>query len=489
MAVACVADFLTGSCGAESSADTYGSLVSTTYVSMLGRQPTSAESEACIRQLERTGVGALACVYRRLARSPEFVNKLSPLNQVDTIEFLYVHVLRRKSDEFGRKFWSGYLRNHNRSALVERFFCSLEFVWYIRSLVKSTLARSEVDAGLLAFAKDKRSAHEHFMKALSAGALLPEVYQYDAECLAALGRPKERMELLNTALNKFDNLPDLYRLRGETFARMGNMSRARADLTKAVRLDPVAEYLTSVIDDDEKKSDLQAALHDTTEALRAEPDNPQLLSRRAHYLFDNRQYDQAIVDLSRLITTHPDSIESYEFRAQCYVKTEQYQLGLDDLNHYIAQRPTSVAYMHRAECKRTLGLLAAAIEDYTQAIKIVGAPQGARGYRYRASAYNRIGKYKESLQDYKNYLSGHPDDDAARLEAAELMLQTGHAEQALVEINKAMSYKQSQSAFRLRALCYERLKKPDLAARDRKKEREMSRQFLPEPYNRLPGIE
>ena len=104
--------------------------------------------------------------------------------------------------------------------------------------------------------------------------------------------------------------------------------------------------------------------------LRSDPDNYNVLFRRAHLFYGQNQYNQAMADISKALPLIPKSdsdllCQAYTLRANIYLMTGDNQAALDDLTEACRLDPTSYTLLYqKANTEYLLGNYSEAKEDY-----------------------------------------------------------------------------------------------------------------------------
>ncbi len=256
-----------------------------------------------------------------------------------------------------------------------------------------------------------------------------------------------------------------------------------------------------------------AALKDYALCLEMDPENQEVLSARSLCHKTNGNYDAAIKDCTALLEINPGCVEALEIRAECHLLNRNPHAALADWNRRINlfltdddEDPLN-AYLSRGNCHRMLGNLEAAIEDYTQCLKINDEDQSAaeamafRGECYRLQGndvkalddfeksladifdlphqleafilsrkgefYRLKGKNEDALKDFQRCLLIDPADDAVKAfvfaRMADCHLQVGDLEAASRDLKTCFELKpdQSNQAFAITRLGWFHLKKGD----------------------------
>lgn len=75
---------------------------------------------------------------------------------------------------------------------------------------------------------------------------------------------------------------------------------------------------------------LHSLLETCNEQLKQEPENWDLIKLRGVLNNVVGQYDEAILDLSRIINHYPNDVSAYYVRSHCYFSKQQYALAKQD---------------------------------------------------------------------------------------------------------------------------------------------------------------
>lgn len=134
--------------------------------------------------------------------------------------------------------------------------------------------------------------------------------------------------------------------------------------------------------------------------------------QRASDAFTNANYEQAVSDFSLVILLNPTFYEPYIKRAQSYIQLEEYDLAMVDLDH-VLKLPTAddatrgQAYVARAEIYRDQNNMPAALADFAAAIR--ETPEEPQAYYERGQIYIDQAEYDKALRDMKQVASIAPD--------------------------------------------------------------------------------
>lgn len=178
-----------------------------------------------------------------------------------------------------------------------------------------------------------------------------------------------------------------------------------------------------------------------TDRLKQDPDNIDLLKRRAYDFHQLHEDEGEFDDLDRILELNPDSAFALGGRASLYEKFGEWQLALQDTEHFLKLKPDdsqmlnnqawclaklgrfeeSVKWVKQSLALRKhpftldtlgyayvgLGEYQKAVDAYSQALDM--APQQLASLRGRAVAYRCLGKKELSQKDLDTQIAIDPD--------------------------------------------------------------------------------
>jgi len=173
-------------------------------------------------------------------------------------------------------------------------------------------------------------------------------------------------------------------------------------------------------------------------ALKIDPTDAWSLCKRAQAKRECEDLASALVDINKAIAINPKLSEFYFQQAQIYSDMQKHDLAMQALTTGISQHDDNVGwwfYSNRAHLYELKGNYARALSDLSEAVRL--SPKDG-GIRYdRAVVYFHQGRYQEAVNDLTVASASKNVDDKNR-------------------------------TLQLRAQCYDKLGKTDLAAKDRK---------------------
>jgi len=126
-------------------------------------------------------------------------------------------------------------------------------------------------------------------------------------------------------------------------------------------------------------------------------------------LFDQKNYDGAIQELTEAIRLDPNLAEAYAYRARAYNGKSDYDRALSDANKSIQLNPRlAMGYFMRGYAYGNRKDYDRAIADYTEAIKF--DPNYVNAYSNRGLAYYNKKDYDRAIADFTDMIRLDPNN-------------------------------------------------------------------------------
>jgi tetratricopeptide (TPR) repeat protein len=213
-----------------------------------------------------------------------------------------------------------------------------------------------------------------------------------------------------------DSLPYAYLYRGKAHAALKEAAAAMADFTSALKASPqlahahyglgliykaredwphaIAEF-TRTIDSEAEDADIDDFTADSEGSLRAAA-----LTERGYAIFKSGDDKKSLADFDAASKACPTCSAPWRDKALALDVEQRSADALAAANKAIALDPrSSPAFLVRGVVNAHSGKAAAAVGDYTEAIRLL--PSFNLPYRMRASAYAALGKRQEAAADSK----------------------------------------------------------------------------------------
>ncbi len=179
-----------------------------------------------------------------------------------------------------------------------------------------------------------------------------------------------------------------YKLRGESYAKIGDYDRAITSFHRAIHLDPDnADYY---------------CLRGVSHAKKGEYDRTITEKDR------DREYDRAINDFDRAIEINPDNANYYYERGKCRTKKGNLDKAIADFTQAIEKNPNEADYYYsRSLCYANIGDQENENKDFARAIELY--PNNANYYFKRGTSYADKGDYDMAIKDFDRAIQLDPN--------------------------------------------------------------------------------
>ncbi len=158
--------------------------------------------------------------------------------------------------------------------------------WYVNSISTENL----LGVAHLQSLENPEQALVHFQNALKENDKDPDNYYWAAKALDALGKKKEEIELLETAVKKTPGYSFLHCDLGLVYAQMGNFKRAEEELLKSIEISPYQEVAyINLAQIKAAKKDPRAAIEYMESAMELSPLQDDLYDTYGKMLLDMGQ--------------------------------------------------------------------------------------------------------------------------------------------------------------------------------------------------------
>lgn len=196
------------------------------------------------------------------------------------------------------------------------------------------------------------------------------------------GEFDQAIDELTQTITEDPSRETVYRFRGSAYLqratwwnRPDDLTRAVADLSRAVKFDPHDSFAYSTLGQTYfRMGDMRKAREAFDNALRDAPRDYTSLKFRGYILLTTKEYDRAIEDFTNALEIFPKDMEVLMKRGDAYLEKGEYASALADYNTVHDMSPSHPApYKGMSEVKRRQGRLEEAIELDRQANKLASS--------------------------------------------------------------------------------------------------------------------
>lgn len=262
-----------------------------------------------------------------------------------------------------------------------------------------------------------------------------------------------------------------YSMRASIYSAKGDLDRAIADVSDALKINPRNVSLYGVRAElYARKSEPKRALADYDKAVEYAPRSVSTYIARGNFLHDQHEDVRAVQDFERVIDLDPTTrqLAIVYFNLGIIHSEKNADQAMIDYGKVIesAVVPLNIkALINHAALLEKKSDFAGAIADYDQLLKL--APQFADVYGSRARAYRALGKFNESLSDYTVQIARNPRDARAYDNRGDTYYVLGQYDLAIADYSVAIDAdKEFSYAYFDRGKAYEAKQETDLAIKD-----------------------
>lgn len=212
----------------------------------------------------------------------------------------------------------------------------------------------------------------------------------------SFGQEKVQSNLLNDQKLKSGNFEDAI-LEYSNYIK-SNPSNYKAFLLRGIAKSSLGKFSYAILD------------YDTSISLYKKDYLPYYI--RSESYFDLGRYDESLNDLKIVLKLKPNYSNAFHRLSKNYLNKSDTLKSLLYLDSAILYDPNAFeSMMDRVEINLNLKKYGAAISDLNRIVKANPDYQNGLAFIKRGFAYTQIGRFKEGILDYDNYLKKNPSPD------------------------------------------------------------------------------
>ncbi len=210
------------------------------------------------------------------------------------------------------------------------------------------------------------------------------------------------------------NSADAHLGRGYAFLRKGKLNQSVADFTKSIELNP--KFTAAYFDRgaaylDMGRNDL--AIADEDQALALDPNQAGAYVVRGLAYSRKGGSNEAIADYSKAIVLKPGVPNAYSYRASAFLRQNRFDEAVADTTKALELQPESAAaHNDRAWALHLKGENALALPYAEKAVAL--GPGSAPAVETRAEIYEKLGRTRDAIADYRAVLAIDDHQQLAR---------------------------------------------------------------------------
>lgn len=199
------------------------------------------------------------------------------------------------------------------------------------------------------------------------------IYFTLAQCLTGKKEYPKALTVLNELHERKPGDPEILFLRGDTYMALGNRDMAWSDFHMALQLAPkFTQALARLVQLQKANGVDVASTKEMIEEHVIRSDNHLgHIFLLATFLFDNKQYDDALVALNTVTQANPKAIDAHNLAARIHILQDNRDKAIEEYRSSLAANPKSVGtMMNLAQLLDAAGEKEEARELYTKIIDI-----------------------------------------------------------------------------------------------------------------------
>ena len=192
------------------------------------------------------------------------------------------------------------------------------------------------------------------------------------------------------------------------------------------------------------KKDIQGALSCLDEAIKLNPNNPQLYLNRGFVKHVIHDYEDAMADYNHALDINPNYAFAYNNRGVLKVSLNDINGAMEDYAKALSINPKYAdVYYNRGNLKYMTDDLSGALDDYNLAIEY--NPKDSEAYNNRGVVKRRLNYNVGALSDYSQAIAINPKDSIAYANRGRLKKLYFDNEGAAIDLNQAVALAENQA--------------------------------------------
>lgn len=304
----------------------------------------------------------------------DYVLSIQYFNQaIQAKPYLAQPYFYRAVAKFNLEDYSGAEADASKAIEINPFLAD---AWEVRGAARHNLGKNEL-------------AIEDYDEALRALPRNKQIMFNRSLALAALKRYEQADSSITALLTHYPNFDNAYTARAAVRCELTDTAGARADLEKAIGINPNATnaYLMRAEIAVKSDNDYPAAIADLDQAIKLSPKEAGYYVTRANLKYNINDYFGAMDDYSYALELDPGQKAALYNRAMLRTEVSDLDNALADYNRIIGIDPDNeLAYYNRAIILSEKGDLRGAIADISRIIDLyptLGLPYAIRGEWYK----------------------------------------------------------------------------------------------------------
>ena len=311
-------------------------------------------------------------------------------------------------------------------------------------------------------ARQGRLAVEALSQAIGFDPANSQLFHMRADVYALMGEYASARADYSLAIQSDPKNADLHNARGYFLMTRGLGTEALTDFNRALALNPqlaVAWNNRGLIRLAEK--DHEAAIADFTKAADLDSNYADALNNRGFAKMKYGQLDAALIDLQQTVRLKPDYTTAWNNCGLVYMQQEKYKEAVAAFSEAVKLSPMDARWLkHRRSAWQKLENFDQAnadaqkirwLEGVSQLTQLASEKPGdPEVWIHRAEHLAKGSEFAAAIQDYSRAIAIQPAHTEALTGRAHACLQSGDAQNAITDCDKALSVERSTAAYSIR---------------------------------------
>lgn len=263
------------------------------------------------------------------------------------------------------------------------------------------------------------------------------LYMYRSSAYFNLGNNEKCIEDADKALLYLPNNKDIHNVKGIALLNIGRYEEALQVMNQALAIDP--DFAFGYNNRGNAKDSLgrhHEAIADYDKAISINSNYWVAYLNRARTKTKIKDYESALEDFNIVISKEPNNYDAYRYLADMKYANDENIEAIEAYSKSIELHPTEGALNNRGNAREQMGDYQGAIDDYTDALKLVG--DLAYIYCNRGFAKTNMLDYDGALLDFEKSIDLDPNHYKAYNNRAELEMARYNNENALLDLLKCI---------------------------------------------------
>jgi tetratricopeptide (TPR) repeat protein len=256
--------------------------------------------------------------------------------------------------------------------------------------------------------------------------------------LLLAGLPTEATNCCQHALAIDPIHADSLRLMGEICLHSGQLDQAIEWVSRAIRIEPKAEYVATLGTVLQRSGRLAEALKAFEKAISIEPENAELWKNFGVVLIDLNHPDEALSGLQQALKLRPRYVDAANLSGLILYRKKRHAEALEFLNLSLEVEPAQAdALQARALVLLNLRRFEEALADNHQSQLL--NPRDADTHINQGTVLQKLGRYQDSLEWYDGAIALRPDFVLALIGKAHSLIELRRIDEAFACYARSMA--------------------------------------------------